>query len=149
MVIQILKSKRDNSLFFQKFHASKVVFYLNFYQQRLRLHLLDASDDNVVMLSIFYPKPQRYDVYVADTFIPPTNIDNDKWPDNFQLLPEDDSFMPSLSDVRNVMSLYDFCILLGNYLATNYVFLHIKNNLMSLNEYDETFTVDQLFFYRM
>ncbi|XP_067833370.1 fibrocystin-L-like [Heptranchias perlo] len=41
--------------------------------QNLRLMLLNTEDSKVVRLAIYYSAPQRLDVYIKKTFIPPTN----------------------------------------------------------------------------
>ncbi|XP_045124918.1 fibrocystin-L-like [Portunus trituberculatus] len=68
--------------------------------QVLRLHLLHGSPSEAVIVRIFFPKPQRYDIYVDDVFVPPTNLDTSA--SGYQLLPEDSSnleeFFPTLDD---------------------------------------------------
>ncbi|KAG0719158.1 Fibrocystin-L [Chionoecetes opilio] len=68
--------------------------------QLLRFHLLHAPPGEAVILRIFFPKPQRYDIYVDDVFVPPTNIDNSAT--SYQLIPENpddpDAFFPTLDD---------------------------------------------------
>ncbi|KAG0718998.1 Fibrocystin-L [Chionoecetes opilio] len=68
--------------------------------QLLRLHLLHAPPGEAVILRIFFPKPQRYDIYVDDVFVPPTNIDVSVT--SYQLIPENpddpDAFFPTFDD---------------------------------------------------
>ncbi|XP_043545298.1 fibrocystin-L-like [Chiloscyllium plagiosum] len=44
--------------------------------QNLRIILLNADDSKVIRLAIYYSTSQRLDVYVNNTFVPPTNA---KW----------------------------------------------------------------------
>ncbi|XP_050685917.1 fibrocystin-L-like isoform X2 [Eriocheir sinensis] len=82
--------------------------------QVLRLHTL--TEEEVVVLRIFFPKLQRYDIYVGDTFIPPTNIDTSVT--KYQLLPEDplapEAFFPTISDAVG-----------SNYLQRSAKLLHV------------------------
>ncbi|XP_076030840.1 fibrocystin-L-like [Oratosquilla oratoria] len=86
--------------------------------QVLRFHLLHADPSESVLLRIFLPKTQRFDVYVDDEFVPPTNIDNSQYPGSYQLLPEDpndpEKFFPTLSDVGG-----------SNYLQREEKYLHV------------------------
>ncbi|CAL4062251.1 unnamed protein product, partial [Meganyctiphanes norvegica] len=59
-------------------------------------HLLNADPSEAVVIRMFFPKTQRYDIYVDDVYVPPKNIDASK--DSYQLLPEDDSFFPTAGD---------------------------------------------------
>lgn len=84
----------------------------------LRLHPLTYSDE-VVILRIFFPKLQRYDIYIDDTYVPPTNIDTSAT--KYQLIPENpdnpEEFFPTLSDVRAkaVCELTVVCLLVTIY----------------------------------
>ncbi|CAL4062252.1 unnamed protein product, partial [Meganyctiphanes norvegica] len=64
--------------------------------QVLRFHLLNADPSEAVVIRMFFPKTQRYDIYVDDVYVPPKNIDTSK--DSYQLLTEDDSFFPTAGD---------------------------------------------------
>ncbi|KAK5854667.1 hypothetical protein PBY51_004842 [Eleginops maclovinus] len=55
------------------------VFFSSVSPQKLRLMMLQAKPSESVMVSIFYSKPQRLDVYVNNELIPPTNA---KWNDD-------------------------------------------------------------------
>ncbi|XP_068231985.1 fibrocystin-L-like [Palaemon carinicauda] len=70
--------------------------------QHIRLQLLHSDPDEAVILQIFFPKTQRYDVYVDGEFIPPKNIDTSQYPDKYQLLPSDSAstnYFPALTDI--------------------------------------------------
>lgn len=67
--------------------------------QVIRFHLLHTDPSEAVLLRMYFPKTQRYDISVDGVYIPPTNIDNSKYPAEYQLLPENDLFLPSITDV--------------------------------------------------
>nr|XP_061786823.1 fibrocystin-L-like [Nerophis lumbriciformis] len=52
------------------------VFFSSVSPQKLRLMLLSAEPSESVLVSVFYSKPQRLDVYVDDQLVAPTNA---KW----------------------------------------------------------------------
>ncbi|KAK7084668.1 hypothetical protein SK128_002602, partial [Halocaridina rubra] len=82
----------------------------------LRFHLLHSDPSETVLLRIFFPKTQRYDVYVDDVFVPPKNLDTSK--PSYQLIPDDPSnpeqFFPTHSDPVG-----------ANYLQRREKFLHV------------------------
>ncbi|KAJ0054901.1 hypothetical protein NL108_007111 [Boleophthalmus pectinirostris] len=51
------------------------VFFSSVTPQKLRLMLLNAAPSDSVLVSVFYSKPQRLDVYVNNKLIAPTNAD--------------------------------------------------------------------------
>eukprot|EP00088_Acartia_fossae_P014166 TRINITY_DN17558_c0_g1_i1.p1 TRINITY_DN17558_c0_g1~~TRINITY_DN17558_c0_g1_i1.p1 ORF type:complete len:632 (-),score=102.60 TRINITY_DN17558_c0_g1_i1:124-2019(-) len=61
----------------------------------MRYRLKHNEGGDPILMKIFFPKPQRIDVFVGDRFVSPNNIDLTS--DVFNLLPPDDSFIPSLS----------------------------------------------------
>ncbi|XP_044191170.1 PKHD1 like 1, tandem duplicate 1 [Thunnus albacares] len=52
------------------------IFFSSVSPQKLRLMMLNADPSESIMVSVFYSKPQRLDVYVDNNLIPPTNA---KW----------------------------------------------------------------------
>ncbi|XP_063605340.1 fibrocystin-L-like [Penaeus indicus] len=66
--------------------------------QVIRFHLLHTDPSEAVLLRMYFPKMQRFDISVDGIYVPPTNIDNSQYPANYQLLPESDSFFPSITD---------------------------------------------------
>merc|ERR1719187_795629 len=60
---------------------------------RYRVRNNDGGD--AILLKIFFPKPQRIDIFVDEQYVAPNNIDLAS-PDDFQMLPPDDSYIPSL-----------------------------------------------------
>ncbi|XP_039677098.1 fibrocystin-L-like [Perca fluviatilis] len=50
------------------------VFFTSTSPQKLRLMMLNADPSESVMVSVFYSKPQRLDVYVNNNLIAPTNV---------------------------------------------------------------------------
>uniref|UniRef100_A0A3Q3X6F5 Uncharacterized protein n=1 Tax=Mola mola TaxID=94237 RepID=A0A3Q3X6F5_MOLML len=52
------------------------VFFSSVSPQKLRLMMLNADPTESVLVSVFYSKPQRLDVYVANGLVAPTNA---KW----------------------------------------------------------------------
>ncbi|KAK8372987.1 hypothetical protein O3P69_011746 [Scylla paramamosain] len=69
--------------------------------QVLCLHLPHSPSSEAVVLRIFFPKPQRYDIYVDSVFVPPANLNISAA--GYQLLPEDpthpQAFLPTLDNV--------------------------------------------------
>ncbi|XP_069771791.1 PKHD1 like 1, tandem duplicate 1 [Narcine bancroftii] len=65
------------SLFYAIVATSKAcdVYFTSTNPYRLRLLLLNADVNRAVRLSIYYSMPQRLDVYINDTLIPPTNAE--------------------------------------------------------------------------
>ncbi|ROT65416.1 putative fibrocystin-L [Penaeus vannamei] len=82
--------------------------------QVIRFHLLHTDPSEAVLLRMYFPKTQRYDISVDGVYIPPTNIDNSKYPAEYQLLPENDLFLPSITDPVGT-----------NYLQRNKKLLHV------------------------
>lgn len=78
--------------------------------QVIRFHLLHSDPSEAVVLRLFFPKTQRYDVYVDDVFVPPTNIDPSQYPASYQLKPDDPAkptqFFPTVNSVGIIVSLY-------------------------------------------
>ncbi|XP_063854902.1 fibrocystin-L-like [Scylla paramamosain] len=89
--------------------------------QVLCLHLPHSPSSEAVVLRIFFPKPQRYDIYVDSVFVPPANLNISAA--GYQLLPEDpthpQAFLPTLNNVRDgcvlccVWNVRDGCVVLG------------------------------------
>uniref|UniRef100_A0A8D0AJK6 PKHD1 like 1 n=1 Tax=Sander lucioperca TaxID=283035 RepID=A0A8D0AJK6_SANLU len=50
------------------------VFFTSVSPQKLRLMMLNADPSESIMVSVFYSKPQRLDVYVDNNLIAPTNV---------------------------------------------------------------------------
>ncbi|XP_056273684.1 fibrocystin-L-like [Pseudoliparis swirei] len=50
------------------------VFFTSVGPQKLRLMMLNADPSESVIVSVFYSKPQRLDVYVDDNLVAPTNV---------------------------------------------------------------------------
>jgi len=61
----------------------------------MRYRLKNNEGGDPILLKIYFPKPQRIDIFVGDQFIAPNNIDLTS--DTFAMLPADDSYIPSLS----------------------------------------------------
>ncbi|XP_040908783.1 LOW QUALITY PROTEIN: PKHD1 like 1, tandem duplicate 1 [Toxotes jaculatrix] len=51
------------------------VYFSSVSPQKLRLMMLYADPSESVMVSVFYSKPQRLDVYIDNKLVPPTNAD--------------------------------------------------------------------------
>ncbi|KAK3879633.1 hypothetical protein Pcinc_015818 [Petrolisthes cinctipes] len=81
--------------------------------QVIRLHLLHADPSEAVVLRIYFPKLQRYDIYVDDVYVAPKNLDTSKLP-AYQLLGEDAMYEPTLSDATG-----------SNYLQRSEKLLHV------------------------
>merc|ERR1712080_645585 len=77
----------------------------------MRYRLKDNMGDPVlgngdpVLLKIYFPKPQRIDIFVGDRFVSPNNIDLTS--EKFNMLPPDDSYIPSLSSQVNGENYFD------------------------------------------
>ena len=61
---------------------------------KMRYRLLHNEGGDAILLKIYFPKPQRIDIYVNDQFVAPNNIDLTS--ESFAMLPPDDSYIPSL-----------------------------------------------------
>ena len=61
--------------------------------QHIRYHLLNSNFDDFVIVKFYYPKRQRYDVFVDGTFIPATN-GNGVVGDGYDLEPPADNYIP-------------------------------------------------------
>jgi len=72
----------------------------------MRYHLKHNDGGKPVLLKIFFPKPQRIDIYVGDRFVSPNNIDLSV-EDSFSMLPADDKYIPSLSSTINGENYFD------------------------------------------
>ncbi|XP_076045156.1 fibrocystin-L-like [Oratosquilla oratoria] len=67
--------------------------------QVFRLYFLHGSTSDAVLLKTCLSKRQRYDVYVDNVFVPPKNIDNSKYPDEYRLLVDNpEEYFPNMSD---------------------------------------------------
>ncbi|XP_066939673.1 fibrocystin-L-like [Macrobrachium rosenbergii] len=85
--------------------------------QVLRFHLLHSDPSEKIILRIFFPKTQRYDIYVDDVYVPPKNIDNSKYPEKYELMSDSNSnsaYIPQLTDPAG-----------SNFLQRNEKFLHV------------------------
>ncbi|XP_042362122.1 fibrocystin-L-like [Plectropomus leopardus] len=51
------------------------VYFTSVSPQKLRLMMLNSDPSESVVVSVFYSKPQRYDVYVDNNLVAPTNAD--------------------------------------------------------------------------
>ncbi|XP_057684607.1 fibrocystin-L-like [Corythoichthys intestinalis] len=51
------------------------IFFSGTSPQKLRLMMLNAKEDESLLVSVFYSKRQRYDVYVGSQLVPPTNAE--------------------------------------------------------------------------
>merc|ERR1712240_223324 len=60
----------------------------------MRYHLKHNEGGDPILLKIYFPKPQRIDIFVGDRFVAPNNIDLTS--EAFAMLPADDSYIPSL-----------------------------------------------------
>merc|ERR1712013_586049 len=58
----------------------------------MRYRLKNNEGGDPVLLKIYFPKPQRIDIFVGDRFVSPNNIDLTS--DTFAMLPPDDSYIP-------------------------------------------------------
>ena len=61
----------------------------------MRYRVKNNEGGNPVLLKVYFPKPQRIDIFVGDRFVSPNNIDLTS--ESFSMLPADDSYIPSLS----------------------------------------------------
>ena len=66
----------------------------------LRLHYLNAEAGEAIVLKLYYPKPQRYDVYVGDTFIKPKNYDTGSSKYALKYKEPLSQYHPTVNDVR-------------------------------------------------
>ncbi|XP_066939677.1 fibrocystin-L-like [Macrobrachium rosenbergii] len=85
--------------------------------QVLRFHLLHSDPSDKIVLRLFFPKTQRYDIYVDDVYVPPKNIDKSKYPGKYELMSDSGSnsaYVPQLTDPAG-----------SNFLQRNEKFLHI------------------------
>ncbi|KAK4328078.1 hypothetical protein Pmani_001551 [Petrolisthes manimaculis] len=71
------------------------------------------QDQEAVVLRIYFPKLQRYDIYVDDIYVAPKNLDTSKLP-AYQLLGEGTMYEPTLSDPTG-----------SNYLQRSEKLLHV------------------------
>ena len=60
----------------------------------MRYRLKHNEGGEPILLKIFFPKPQRIDIFAGERYVAPNNIDITS--DNFAMLPADDSFIPTL-----------------------------------------------------
>ncbi|CAH1788932.1 unnamed protein product [Owenia fusiformis] len=75
------------------------VYFTGTSPQNLRLHLLNAYDNEAVRLSIYYKVPYRLDVYVDGTYRPPLNKDVNADGDEILKAPTyEGEFYPDISD---------------------------------------------------
>lgn len=95
----------------------------------MRFQLLHADSSDAVLIRLYLPKTQRYDVFADDVYIPPTNIDNSKYPDEYQLQPENDSFFPTISDVSKATVMTNILIFI--YRSFHFALLYRPNISMN------------------
>ena len=79
--------------------------------QHMRYHLLNSNYDDFVIVKFYYPKRQRYDVFVDDIFVPATN-GNGEVGDGYDLLPAADEYIPDFAspsspDINHGTNFYD------------------------------------------
>ncbi|XP_077363579.1 PKHD1 like 1, tandem duplicate 2 isoform X2 [Festucalex cinctus] len=79
-------------------HAADV-FFTSSSPKKLRLMMLNADEDEHVLVSVFYSRPQRMDVYVGNQLVAPTNAEwNDDNTDYILKEPTfDDQYVPELN----------------------------------------------------
>jgi len=73
--------------------------------QNFRIHMLHNDGGDPVLAKIWFPKQQRYDVYVDDMFREPNNKDFGS--SDYALLPPDDSFIPDILTEANGANYFD------------------------------------------
>ena len=61
----------------------------------MRYRLKNNEGGDPVLLKIYFPKPQRIDIFVGDRFVSPNNIDLTS--DAFAMLPPEDKYIPNLT----------------------------------------------------
>ena len=71
----------------------------------MRYRLKHNNGGDPVLLKIFFPKPQRIDIYAGGRYVSPENIDLTS--DTFAMLPADDSFIPSLESLVEGANYFD------------------------------------------
>lgn len=75
--------------------------------QHIRYHLLNSQSSDYVVVKFYYPKRQRYDVFVDGIFIPATN-GNGVIGDGYDLLPPGDEYIPVFNaDIHHGANFYD------------------------------------------
>ncbi|TMS18077.1 Fibrocystin-L [Larimichthys crocea] len=75
------------------------VFFSSVSPQKLRLMMLDTAQSESVVVSVFYSKPQRLDVYVDNKLVAPTNAEwnSDKTDYTLKKPVSADQYFPKLS----------------------------------------------------
>uniref|UniRef100_A0A3Q2YMV4 PKHD1 like 1, tandem duplicate 1 n=1 Tax=Hippocampus comes TaxID=109280 RepID=A0A3Q2YMV4_HIPCM len=74
------------------------VFFTSTSPQKLRLMMLNADENESVLVSVFYSKPQQMDVYVDNQLVAPTNAEwNDDNTDFTLKEPTYDQYVPELN----------------------------------------------------
>jgi hypothetical protein len=64
--------------------------------QNFRLHILHNEALEGTRVKIWFPKQQRYDVYVSGNFMSPNNLDFSS--EKYDLLEPDDSYIPAMTE---------------------------------------------------
>jgi len=83
--------------------------------------MLHNEGGQAMRAKIWFPKQQRYDIYVDGMFMMPNNIDTTK--EDYSLLPPDDSFIPTLAEAHG-----------SNYFDPNtgHLYLIVKEGVLSI-----------------
>ena len=89
--------------------------------QNFRLHLLYNECGEGTRLKIWFPKQQRYDIYVDNQLVLPNNIDTTK--EDYSLHPPGDEFIPALTEAHG-----------SNYFDPNtgHLYLLIKEGIIDI-----------------
>ena len=97
------------------------VMFTSIPPQNFRIHLPYNEGGKAVRLKIWFPKQQRLDVYVGDSFISPQNRDFDK--QDYALKPPGDEFIPGLESASG-----------SNYFDPNtgHLYLIIKEGIVNI-----------------
>ena len=97
------------------------VMFTSIPPQNFRIHMLHNQGGQAMRAKIWFPKQQRYDIYVDGMFMMPNNIDTTK--EDYSLLPPDDSFIPTLAEAHG-----------SNYFDPNtgHLYLIVKEGVLSI-----------------
>ena len=97
------------------------VMFTSVAPQNFRLHMLYNEGGEGTLLKIWFPKQQRYDVYVDNKLIMPNNIDTTKA--DYSLLPPADEFIPAMTEAHG-----------SNYFDPNtgHLYLLIKEGIIDI-----------------
>merc|ERR1711962_967293 len=74
------------------------VMFTSIPPQNFRIHFLYNDGGDAIRAKIWFPKQQRYDIYVNGQFMEPNNKDFNSA--DYKLLPPDDSFIPALTETQ-------------------------------------------------